>query len=159
MAVLGTAAWWGGGFQTVRVTAPIPTALQGISKPRPRMGYREGDPQPSIRMASSAVLYCWKALHWRPRIAATWGFNPGWAQEFVARSPKRGIINISKTRPSVRLHFPLCPRPSPKKVSYDSVCTTKAHVPEGLQRCFSPFQPVSLSLFFHSQNHKLSVSC
>lgn len=119
MAGPGTAAWWGGGFQTVRVTAPTPTALQGISKPRPRTGSREGDPRPSIRMASSVVLRCWKALHWRPRIAATWGFNPGWAQEFVARSPKRGIINISKTGPSVRLRFPLRPRPFPKKVSYD----------------------------------------
>lgn len=124
LAVPGTAAWWGGGFQDSQSHSSHPTALQGDSQPRPRMGSREGDPQPPIRMASSVVLCCWKAHCFR--IAATWGFNPGWAQEFVARASERGIINISKTGPSARLHFPLCPRPSPKKVSYDSVCTTKA---------------------------------
>lgn len=43
------------------------------------------------------------------RIAATWGFNLGWARGLVARNPKRRTINIAKAGPSDRLRFPLSP--------------------------------------------------
>lgn len=42
-------------------------------------------------------------------IAATWGFNLGWARGLVARNPKRRTINITKAGPSDSLRFSLSP--------------------------------------------------
>lgn len=126
------------------------------------MGFQSQDPgggpgrrpTPSIRIASLAVLHCWKPLPWGPRIAAPWGFNLGWAQGLVARNPKRRIINICKAGPSDRLHFPL----HPPEAGLLWPCLN--HMGSCSGRLTETFLTASACLsLFHTWNREVSITC
>lgn len=121
--------------------------------PTPWMGFQsqtqEGGPGRGTRafhqdcfISGFALLEISSLEAW---IAATWGFNLGWAWGLVVRNPKRRTINITKAGSSVRLRFPLSPHQlmfwKAQEETFLSISAT-----------------LSLGLC-HMQNHELSVTC